>query len=109
MEGNAIRRLAWERHGDGWRHSRYVTELASRKGLSRDEFEKFRESLSAWLSPADHPEVLATVTAEQATTSTDEEKPGVPWISFADMARLVEQQDLPDARSDPVTSGQEEP
>jgi len=38
-----------------------------------------------------------------------EEKPDVPWISFADMARLADQQKLPDARSDPVTSGHEEP
>jgi len=118
VEGDAIRRLAWERHGDQWRHSRYVTKLASRKGLSRAEYEEFRESLSAWLPPAGHPDVLATATAEQATSTADQEKsylfrifeePDVPWISFADMARLAGQQELPDTRSDPVTSGHDEP
>lgn len=119
VDGDAIRRLAWERHGDNWRHSRYVIELAAGKGLSRDQYEKFRQPLSAWLPPADHADVLAAVTAERATTSKEKEKPrlswffevkpDVPWISFAGMARLVEQQELPDARSDPVTSGQEEP
>lgn len=119
VEGDAIRRLAWERHGDNWRHSRHVIELAAGKGLSRDQYEEFRQPLSAWLPPADHADVLATVTAEQATTSKDKEKPhlswffevwpDVPWISFANMARLADQQKLPDARSDPVTSGHEEP
>ena len=32
VDGDAIRRLAWERHGDNWRHSQYVIELAAREG-----------------------------------------------------------------------------
>ncbi len=91
-EGNPIRRLVWERRGSIWQHSPYVLELAASRGLSRREYERFREPWSQYLPPADDPEVLANAEA-QPTTLIRNRKIG-PWITFAYMSdHLIDRQE----------------
>lgn len=87
-EGDAIRRRVWEREGGRWRHTPYIRAVAATHGLSRSEYEEFRGTLSSWLPASDDPEVVAMAQG-RPLGSGGKVKAKRPWISYADMAKLV--------------------
>ena len=100
IDGMAVRELVWVREDSRWHYSSRAQQLSRTMGMTRAEYQHFRQSpLHRWLPVApDRP------TAEAQARREPEERP-IPWISFQRITDLLLGDDDPKIRSKPVRRG----
>jgi hypothetical protein len=104
-EGSKVREVAWSSSEEGWKVSSHAVRQSRRYGLSRPQYEALHAS-DLKVLPGAESKKLHTLTAGRRPGSLTTESGDKPWITFAELAPLVNTTARSRSRSIPVKSGQ---
>jgi hypothetical protein len=104
-QGSKVREAAWSSSEQGWKVSSRAARHSRRYGLSRPQYEALHAA-DLKVLPGPESKKLQTLTAGRRAGGPTTESGDKPWITFAELAALVNAAARSRSRSNPVKSGQ---